>query len=74
VDRNATRSRLWLITEIRRGIRPIFYRGSDDATWITCTPLPAEGMNDACFIVCNKNGQALGYFYFEDNRGATGCC
>ena len=30
-------------------------------------------MNDACFIVCNKNGQALGYFYFEDDRGATGC-
>jgi hypothetical protein len=26
-------------------------------------------MNDACFIVCNKNGQALGYFYFEDDRG-----
>jgi hypothetical protein len=31
-------------------------------------------MNDACFIVCNKNGQALGYFYFEDDRGAAGCC
>ena len=26
-------------------------------------------MHDACFIVCNKNGQALGYFYFEDDRG-----
>jgi hypothetical protein len=25
-------------------------------------------MNDARFIVCNKNGQALGYFYFEDDR------
>jgi hypothetical protein len=24
-------------------------------------------MNDACFIVCNKNRQALGYFYFEDS-------
>jgi hypothetical protein len=26
-------------------------------------------MQDACYIVCNKNGQALGYFYFEDDRG-----
>jgi hypothetical protein len=26
-------------------------------------------MNDACFIVRDKNGQALGYSYFEDDRG-----
>jgi hypothetical protein len=25
-----------------------------------------EVFNDACFIVRDKNGQALGYFYFED--------
>ena len=31
----------WLVTENCRGIRPIFYRGSDDAAWITCSPLPA---------------------------------
>jgi hypothetical protein len=74
MDRGATRCRLWLVTGNRRRLRPIFYRGSDDAAWITCTPPPAEDMNDACFIVCNKNGQALGYFYFEDDRGATGCC
>src|SRR5271166_4835015 len=32
---------LWLVTENCRGICPIFYRGSDDAAWITCSPLPA---------------------------------
>ena len=26
-------------------------------------------MNDACFIVRDKNGQALGYFYFEEEPG-----
>jgi hypothetical protein len=26
-------------------------------------------MNDACFIVRDKNGQALGYFYFENEPG-----
>ena len=25
--------------------------------------------NDACFIVRDANGQALGYFYFEDDPG-----
>ena len=25
--------------------------------------------NDACFIVRDKNGQGLGYFYFEDEPG-----
>jgi len=25
--------------------------------------------DDACFIVRDKNGQALGYFYFEDEPG-----
>jgi hypothetical protein len=24
---------------------------------------------EACFIVRDANGQALGYFYFEDKRG-----
>ena len=36
-------------------------------------PLPAAGtieeMNDACFIVRDKNGQQLGYFYFENEPG-----
>jgi hypothetical protein len=32
---------LWLVTENCRGICPILYRGSDDAAWITCSPLPA---------------------------------
>ncbi len=26
-------------------------------------------MNDACFIVRDKNGQQLGYFYFEEEPG-----
>ena len=26
-------------------------------------------MNDACFIVRDKNGQGLGYFYFEEETG-----
>jgi hypothetical protein len=26
-------------------------------------------MNDACFIVRDKNGQALGYFYFKEEPG-----
>ena len=25
--------------------------------------------HDACFIVRDKNGQALGYFYFEEEPG-----
>ena len=31
-------------------------------------------LNDVCFIVCDKNGQQLGYFYYErdpDRRTAT---
>ena len=26
-------------------------------------------MNDACFIVRDKNGQQLGHFYFEEEPG-----
>ena len=26
-------------------------------------------MNDVCFIVRDKNGQGLGYFYFEEEPG-----
>jgi hypothetical protein len=29
-------------------------------------PWTIEEMNDACFIVRDKNGQALGYFCFDD--------
>jgi hypothetical protein len=25
--------------------------------------------NDACFVVTDANGQALGYFYFEEDHG-----
>ena len=32
-------------------------------------PWTVEEHNDACFIVRDKNGQALGYFYFEDEPG-----
>ena len=32
-------------------------------------PWTIEENNDACFIVGDKNGQALGYFHFEDEPG-----
>ena len=33
-------------------------------------PLGVEGeLNDACFVVTDANGQALGYFYFEEDHG-----
>jgi hypothetical protein len=32
-------------------------------------PWSIEEHNGACFIVCDKDGQALGYFYFEDEPG-----
>ena len=32
-------------------------------------PWTIEEMNNACFIVRDKNGQQLGYFYFEEEPG-----
>ena len=32
-------------------------------------PWSAEEMNSACFIVRDKNGQALAYVYFESDPG-----
>ena len=32
-------------------------------------PWSVEEANNACFIVRDKDGQALGYFYFEDEPG-----
>jgi hypothetical protein len=32
-------------------------------------PWTLEENNNACFIVRDKNGQALGYFYFEEEPG-----
>jgi hypothetical protein len=32
-------------------------------------PWTVDEANDACFIVRDANGQALGYFYFEDDPG-----
>jgi hypothetical protein len=32
-------------------------------------PWTLEECNDACFTVRDKNGQALAYFYFEDQPG-----
>ena len=32
-----------------------------------CAPIGlSDEANDACFVVRDKNGQALGYFYFEE--------
>jgi hypothetical protein len=33
------------------------------------SPWMIEEANAACFIVRDKDGQALGYFYFEDEPG-----
>ena len=32
-------------------------------------PWTVDEMNDACFIARNKNGQQLGYFYYEQEPG-----
>jgi hypothetical protein len=32
-------------------------------------PWTIEEHNDACFIVRDKSGQGLGYFYFEEEAG-----
>ncbi len=32
-------------------------------------PWTIDGANDACFIVRDSTGQALGYFYFEEEPG-----
>jgi hypothetical protein len=32
-------------------------------------PWTIEEINDACFIVRDKNGHALAYVYFEDDAG-----
>jgi hypothetical protein len=32
-------------------------------------PWTIDEMNDACFIVRDKNGQQLGHFYFEEEPG-----
>ncbi len=32
-------------------------------------PWSIDEVNDACFIVRDAGGQALGYFYFEDEPG-----
>ena len=67
MDGDATRRRLWLVTENRRRIRPILYRGSNDAARITrpygCWPLTA------CFIIRDGDRQALAYVYCEDEPG-----
>ena len=34
-------------------------------------PWVIEEHNDACFIVRDATGQALGYFYFEDEPGSA---
>ena len=41
----------------------IFSRSNNPPSWTI------DEANDACFIVRDKNGQALGYFYFEDDPG-----
>jgi hypothetical protein len=33
-------------------------------------PWTIDEHNEACFIVRDKNGQALAYFYFEEEPGA----
>jgi len=35
-------------------------------------PWTIDEMNDACFIVSDKNGHALGYFLFRGGAGPTG--
>jgi hypothetical protein len=35
-------------------------------------PWTVNEMNGVCFIVLDKNGQRLGYFYFEEESGRRG--
>ena len=57
VDRDAARRWLWLVTENCRGLRPIFYRGSNDAARITrrhgCSPLSVAP------LVCRRIGRCF---------------
>ena len=34
-------------------------------------PWTVDEMSNVCFIVRDKNGQQLGYFYYEQEPGAT---
>jgi len=47
---------------------PCYPRPMPSASRFT-PPWIVEEHNDACFIVKDATGQALGYFYFEDEPG-----
>jgi hypothetical protein len=51
------------------GLGPACYYRSMPAPRRFPPPWTIDEHNDACFIVKDATGQALGYFYFEDEPG-----
>ena len=59
--------------EGKNGAPPLANPASGMAARRFPPPWTIDEMNNVCFIVRDKNGQQLGYFYFEEESPAHGC-